>query len=92
MTMVNVQIDIPEAMTPFMIATDEHSRLLRNALLLYPFISRGEISHGYAANVLGVRKLDLIELYSELGIPYFNQSRDEVLADLETLKALSGSA
>ena len=38
------------------------SALRRNALLLYPMIWEGKMSHGRAAEILGVKKLDLIDL------------------------------
>lgn len=43
------------------------------------------ISYGRAAEILGVHKTDLIEFYDSLGIPYLNQSKEELLRDLETL-------
>lgn len=64
--------------------------MTRNAMIFYPFIQRGEISHGYAAEILGVHKIDLIELYGGLGLPYFNQSEDELMKDLSTLRSVRG--
>ena len=90
MNMMRVQMDIPEAMTPFAVLEDEQGRTIRNAMMLYPFVQRGEISHGYAAEILGMPKIDLIELYGTLGLPYFNQSEDDLMEDLNTLKNLRG--
>ena len=90
--MMNVQIDIPAAMAPFAILEDERGCAIRNAMILYPFIQRGEISHGYAAEILGMHKIDLIELYGGLGLPYLTQSEDEIEEDLNTLKAVRGNS
>ena len=90
MSLMNVQIAIPEAMAPFAMAEDEAGCMTHNAMILYPFIQRGEISHGYAAEVLGVHKIDLIELYGGLGLPYFTQSEDELMEDLDALKSVRG--
>ena len=73
MNMMNIQIDIPAAMVPFVILEDEQERTIRNAMMLYPFIQCSEISHGYAAEILGMHKIDLIELYGDLGLPDFWQ-------------------
>ena len=54
----------------------------RNAMFLYPFIQNLTISHGRAAEILGVHKTDLIEFYDSVGIPYLNQSKEELLAEL----------
>ena len=57
----------------------------RNAMLLYPFIRNLTISHGRAAEILGVHKTDLIEFYDSMGIPYLDQSEEELMVDLATL-------
>jgi hypothetical protein len=54
-------------------------------MLLYPFIQNMTISHGRAAEILGVRKTDLIEFYDSMGIPYLNQSRQDLMNDIHTL-------
>ena len=84
--MMTVQLVIPEAMAPFINHSDDELGDVRNAMILYPYIRRGEMSHGYAANIIGISKRELIELYGSLGLPYFNQSEDEVLTDIGILK------
>lgn len=44
------------------------AELERNALLLYPYINDRTISHGKAAEILGIPKYDLIELYDHMGL------------------------
>jgi hypothetical protein len=61
---------------------------LRNALLLYPYILNRKISHGKAAEILGIHKLELVDLYGKLGFSYFDQTMDELDDDLETFKQL----
>ena len=65
---------------------DQEQVFERNAMLLYPFIRNLTISHGRAAEILGVHKTDLIEFYDSMGIPYLNQSEDDLMEDLATLK------
>jgi hypothetical protein len=50
-----------------------------------------KISHGKAAEILGIRKLDLIDLYASMGLPYLDQTMDELDEDLSTLHDLFGS-
>ena len=84
-------MSIPAEMVPYMNA-EEMISFERNAMLLYPFIHNMTISHGRAAEILGVHKTDLIEYYDSVGIPYLNQSREELLKDLETLDRVMGNA
>lgn len=82
MKTVNVQLTVPEEMTPYLLDEGFEHSFERNAMLLYPFIKNTIISHGRAAEILGVRKWDLIEYYNSMGIPYLNQSKNEILSDV----------
>ena len=86
--MINVQIDVPEALAPFASPKDSQARLVRNAMIIFPFIQDETISYGRAAEILNLKKIDLITLYGSLGLPYFNQSKDKLEA-LQTVKAMS---
>ena len=85
MRTVNVQITVPEDLSKYLNNSDYEQMFERNAMLLYPFIRNLTISHGRAAEILGVHKTDLIEFYDSLGIPYLNQSEEDLIADLATL-------
>ena len=87
--MINVQIDIPEALAPFVSPTTEQKKLIRNAMLIFPSIQDETISYGRAAEILNLKKLDLITLYGSLGLPYFNQPKDELKEELQTVKPMS---
>ena len=69
MMMTKVEIEVPEAMTPYIVEADRQSTLRRNALLLYPLVYDRKMSHGRAAEILGIHKLDLIELMPSLRRP-----------------------
>ena len=86
--MINIQIDVPEALAPFVSPTDSQARLIRNAMIIFPFIQDETISYGRAAEILNLKKFDLITLYGRLGLPYFNQSRDELEEDLQNVKSI----
>ena len=73
---------MPEGLAPYIAESGSSEELVRNAMLLYPHIRSLEISHGRAAELLGINKLDLIDLYDSLGMPYLNQSRESLLQEL----------
>ena len=50
------------------------------------------ISHGKAAEILGVHKLDLIAFYGKLGLPYLDMSEDELKAEKTVFQRARGSA
>lgn len=92
MNMVTVQLEIPEDMKPYINAKSTDDKLRQNAILLYPYILDKTISHGRAAEILGISKLDLIDLYANLGFPYFDLTMNELDKDLETFHSLKGVA
>ena len=83
-----IAIDIPVGMKDYIQLSDS---LRRNALWLYLSIMDRKLSHGKAAEILGIRKLDLIDLYASMGLPYLDQTMDELDEDLSTLRDLFGS-
>lgn len=85
MKTVNIQFSVPEEMADYIISEDKEQTFERNAMLIYPFIRNLTVSHGRAAEILGVKKTDLIEFYDSLGIPYLDQSREELISDVQTL-------
>ena len=89
---VNIQLSVPEEMIPYLSDEDMEHSFERNAMILFPFIQNLTISYGRAAEILGVHKTDLIEFYDSLGIPYLNQSKEELLDDLATLNRVMGIA
>jgi hypothetical protein len=92
MTMTKVEIDVPEEIVPYTVLEDKEAQITRNAMLVYPYIKNGVISHGKAAEMLGIHKIDLITLYGKLGLPYFDETEEEFEEDLAVLKKLRGAA
>lgn len=85
---VSVNISVPEAVLPYLFSDDKKMKLIQGAMMLYPFIKNQTVSHGRVAEILGVKKRDLIDFYSSVGIPYLDQSEDELLSDLSVLDSL----
>ena len=88
MTMTSVTIKIPDTIIEYAAVEDENAMLTRNAMILFPYIQKEVIYHGRAAELLGIHKMDLIALYSNLGLPYLNQSKEELANDVAVLKKL----
>lgn len=91
MKCAKIEVTVPKEMQVYFsddYAVDSGEELKRNALLLYPYIHNNVISHGRTAEILGVKKLDLIELYDNMGFPYFDMDIGEVLQDIQTFRSI----
>lgn len=88
MNTMKVQMSVPVGMSPYLNSEDTEISFAMNAMMLYPLIKNLTISHGKAAEILGVHKTDLIEFYGAMGIPYLNQSEEEFLEDLSSINRL----
>lgn len=86
-----VEVKVPKAMQAYFsddYVIESGEELKRNALLLYPYIHKNVISHGRAAEILGIKKLDLIDLYDEMGFPYFDMEISDVMQDMQNFRDL----
>lgn len=90
MELVSIEICIPKEMKPFLLNENSSDELRRNALILYPFIKDLTISHGRAAEILGIPKWDLIELYEDMGLPYLDLDISEVEKEVNSYYQLQG--
>ncbi|MBR6666140.1 MAG: UPF0175 family protein [Lachnospiraceae bacterium] len=86
--MAVVNLEMPEAMVTYVMTKDKDEQLMRNAMILYPYIHDGVISHGKAAEILGIYKLDLITLYGKLGLPYIQMTDEEIEEEISTVDYL----
>lgn len=86
--MAMVNLEMPEKLVTFAMPNREEDQLERNAMILYPYIRKGIISHGKAAEILGIFKMDLITLYGNLGLPYIEMTDKEFDEELETVRYL----
>ena len=90
MELVNIEIKVPKEMKQYIITKDDSAEIKRNALMLYPYIQDKTIFYGKAAEILGIHKIEIIELYESMGLPYFNMDISDVEEDLETFHSLRG--
>ena len=68
-SMAVVSMEMPDEMVVFAKPGTKNEQLKVNAMILYPYIQQGTISHGKAAEILGIFKMDLITLYGKMGLP-----------------------
>lgn len=87
-TTESVTIKVPVGMSKYLVTMNPETELTRNALLLYPYILNQTISHGHAAEILGIRKSELIDLYDKLGYSYFDMTMDDLDDELNTFREL----
>lgn len=88
MVMTSIEIKVPEGARQYVLSSTTEK--MRNALLLYPCIANETISHGKAAELLGMHKIELLQLYGSMGIPYLDMTDDEFDEELQTVKRLVG--
>lgn len=91
MEMKELSITIPKEMSVYLTIDDDRTELQRNAMMLYPYIKNLTISHGRAAEILGISKWELITLYNNMGLAYLDQDISEIMADVKTYKTLKES-
>ena len=87
-TTESVTIKVPVGMSKYLVIDNPEAELKRNALLLYPYILNQTISHGRAAEILGIRKSELIDLYDKLGYFYFDMTMDDLDDEMNTFREL----
>lgn len=86
--MAVVSMEMPDEMVEFAMPSNKDEQLKINAMILYPYIQQGMISHGKAAEILGIFKIDLITLYGKMGLSYIDMSEDEIEEELKMVKYL----
>ena len=87
-TTESVTIKVPVGMSKYLVTINPEAELTRNALLLYPYILDQTISHGRAAEILGIRKSELNDLYDKLGYSYFDMIMDDLDNEMNTFREL----
>lgn len=83
-----VNMELPDEMIRFAMPKSKEEQLVRNAMILYPYVQQGKISHGRAAEILGIFKMDLITLYGKMGLPYVVMSDEEIEEELAIVSYL----
>ena len=56
MAFTEARIRVPEQMVAYLQPEPEQGEMQRNAMIMFPYIKNGTISHGRAAEILGIKK------------------------------------
>ena len=87
---MTANIEVPFEVGRLLQCETKSEELRRNALILYPFIKNKTISHGRAAEILGISKINLIDLYDDEGFSYFDMNISDINKDVDTYMNLIG--
>ncbi len=91
MPMTDINLRIPSSIEPFLKNANERTRLAQYAMLLLPYVSDKTISYGKAAELLGISKIEVMEIYGAAGVPYYDCDFSQVLVDSSAIDfALEG--
>ncbi|MBQ2592702.1 MAG: UPF0175 family protein [Candidatus Riflebacteria bacterium] len=92
MELTDIKLSVPQGIAHYLSTNNEKTELERNAMILYPYIKNLTISNGKAAEILGIGKLELIELYNKLGLPYFDLDNEEINQDIDNIRRVRQSS
>jgi len=91
MAQTSFSVDIPGNLLNLGIGQDEIQRRI-SEWLVFSLFSEGKISSGKAGKLLGISRVDFIQLLKTRGIAFINYDKDEVKEELEAVKKLSPKA
>ena len=83
MTFTECAIKMPEQAVQYVENSDETMMNEQRALMMYPYIKNGVLSHGRVAELLGMNKFELVAIYERFGIPFISMSWNDVEADVK---------
>jgi predicted HTH domain antitoxin len=88
MTESSLSVQIPNDLLKLGISPDEIQNRI-SEWLVFSLFSEGKISSGKAGKLLGISRLDFIQLLKTRGIAFVNYSEEEIKEELEAVKKLS---
>ncbi|MBI5823246.1 MAG: UPF0175 family protein [Chloroflexi bacterium] len=91
MTQTSFSVDIPVNLLNLGIGQDEIQRRI-SEWLVFSLFSDGKISSGKAGKLLGISRLEFIQLLKTRGIAFVNYSEDEIKEEFEAVKKLTPKA
>jgi predicted HTH domain antitoxin len=88
MAQTSISVNIPGNLLNLGIGQDEIQRRI-SEWLVFSLFSEGKISSGKAGKLLGISRLDFIQLLKTRGIAFVNYSEDEIKEEFEAVKKLT---
>ncbi|KAA0266603.1 MAG: UPF0175 family protein [Chloroflexi bacterium] len=91
MAETTLSVQIPTDLLHFGMNQDEIQRRI-SEWLVFSLFSEGKISSGKAGKLLGISRLEFIQLLKTRGIAFINYSEDEIKEELKSVKKLEPKA
>ena len=82
-----ISVDVPPEVVKLLGPGPSQAAACLKRLALIELFRRGEVSSGYAAEVLGISRWDFILLLGDHGVPYVDMTAEELEADVEQARA-----
>ena len=87
MTETSFNVQIPSQLLNFGLEQDEIQRRI-SEWLVFSLFSEGKVSSGKAGKLLGISRIEFIQLLKTHGIAFINYSEDEVKEELQATSVL----
>ena len=84
----NLNVRVPSNLLDLGLSQDEIQRRI-SEWLVFSLFSEEKISSGKAGKLLGLTRLEFIELLKSRGIAFINYSEDELKEEFESVKKLT---
>ena len=81
--MQTAKLELDENLTALLKLTNEPVEQAAREMIVLELYRRHIISSGKAAEVLGMQRFDFVRRASDLGIPFFDMTEDELQEDLD---------
>ena len=89
MNTMQVTFNVPETIAKYVDLTDKAYQFKIQELIMFELVHKNKLSFGKAAELLGIGKIELITDLGKVGLPYFEQSFDEVMSDAMVVRELA---
>ena len=90
MSTITLSLNLPQELIPLLEANETELQRRILELIVLELVRKQQISTGKAAEMLGISKWEFVQKLGQNNIPYFTQSPEELLAEVETAKIISG--
>ena len=82
---IDIKLSLPEDLVLSIGLPEEKLTFDIKKVYLFDLFSKGKISSGKAAEILGVSKIKFIDLLNDNGIPYYDYTEDEWHEEIQTV-------
>lgn len=83
--MTTIELELDDAIVSLLEGQNQPLEASALELMVLELYRRGEISSGKAAELLRINRFEFIKHASQLGIPYFNITKEELDAEIAEL-------